>query len=203
MTRVFQVGLLVAAAAVLAARADDAKPKADESPIKAKLVAKKTTYTLDLGGQTAEEYKKAIKDSEKTGKPPAVPTVEMELELTNTSGKDVQFYDSGDPITVELVLKGPGAMSVKPLVATTSDFRLPRAKTLAAGKSYTIKISNLRYGFRGIAESAYWTEPGEYTLSAEFRTSIKPPPEGVKPDENGFGKVTLKSEPVKIKVEKK
>ena len=50
-------------------------------------------------------------------------------------------------------------------------------------------------------QTYYWTEPGEYKLSATFRTAIKPAPKGTK-EENGFGRVELKSEPVKITVEK-
>ena len=188
-------------AAPLLGRAADAKP--GDLPIKAKLVAKTTTFTLDLGGKTAEEFRKLLKDGEKTGKLPMAPVVEIELELTNTSAKDVVFWKNGDPVSLTLELKGTGAVSVKPMLAFTANFAVPSPMVLAAGKTYTIKIGSLRYGFRGIAESAYWTEPGEYTLKAGFVTAVNPAPEGTKPDREGFGKVTLTSEPIKIKVEKK
>jgi hypothetical protein len=203
MHRTLSLALATVALVVRPVAADESKPKADEPPIKAKLVAKKATYTLDLGGKSADDYVKEIKEGEKTGKVPSAPTVELELELTNTSGKDVQFYATGDPVTLSLELKGPSAVAVKPRLGFTADFRLPKAMTLAAGKTHTIKITSLRHGFRGTAESAYWAAPGEYTITARFNTSINPPPTGTKPDEKGFGKVTLASEPVKVKVEKK
>jgi hypothetical protein len=201
MTRVFLSTLMFAALPL--ATADEAKPKGTDLPIKAKLIAKKTAHTLDLGGKTAEDYKKALKEGEKSGKLPPAPAVELELELTNTSAKDVAIYTTGDPVMVEFVLKGPGAVTLKPLLAVTREFRVPRSMTLAAGKTYSIKLNSLRAGFRGISELSYWTEPGEYTLSANFRTGINPAPEGTKADDKGFGEVTLKSEPVTIKVEKK
>jgi hypothetical protein len=198
MTRLLISGLALLLAAAVVRGADK------EPPLKAKLVAAKTTYTLDLDGKTGEDYRKMLTEAEKKGgRLPAAPQVELTLELTNTSAKDVEFYLSGDPVVLTLELKGPGAVSVKPPGAFTTDFRLGKPTTLAAGKSQTIKISALQYGFRGASESAYWTEPGDYTLSAALVTATKPPPEGVKPDGAGFGKVTIAAEPVKIKVEAK
>jgi hypothetical protein len=195
--------LLAPALLVLAAagRADDAKPK--EVPVEARLVAKKATYTLDLGGKTAKEFQKLIADAEDTGRYPPPPAVELVLELRNTSAKDVQIWVSGDPTQVLLDLKGPGAVNVAAKMAFTLEFRVPKAMTLAPGKSHTIAIPKLQYGFRGLANLSYWTAPGEYTLTASFQTAIAPAPPGVKPEPDGFGKVTLTSAPVKIKVEAK
>ena len=173
-------------------------------PVKATLVAKKTTYPLDFGGKTLDDYKKAIKDGEADLRslPPA-PTVEIVLELKNTSAKDVKIGIGGDPVRINLELKGPGAISVTPRQAFTRIFRPIQTIDLAAGKTHEIKIASLQYGYRGIEKRAYWTEAGEYTLGASLTTAISPAPEGTKPDANGFGPVTLKAEPIKIKVEKK
>src|SRR5262249_7635516 len=146
--------------------------------VTAKLVAKTTTYKLDLGGMTADEYKKAIKDGEKSGKTPASPKVEMSLELTNTSDKEVKIWIGGDPTQVSLDLKGPGAVSVMPPRFFRREFRAPKAVTLGPGKSETIPINSLSYGFRGASADAYWTEPGEYTLTASYVTAISPAPKG-------------------------
>ena len=62
---------------------------------------------------------------------------------------------------------------------------------LAAGKSHTIPISALSYGARGMGNYAYWTEPGEYTLTATFNTALKPAPKGSKEAEGGFGEVAV------------
>jgi hypothetical protein len=202
MNRLFTAGLALLLATAGAGRAAD-KPKAD-LPVKAKLTGDKTTFTLDLGGMTGEEFRKALKEAEKKGgKFPEPPKVDLVLELTNTSAKDVEIYIGGDQVMLQLELKGPGAVSVKPLLAFTTDFRGPRPTTLGPGKSFLVQISGLKYGFRGVAESAYWTEPGDYTLTASFVTALTPSPDGVKPDEKGFGKVTLTTEPIKLKVEAK
>src|SRR5256885_1473559 len=60
------LAFLVAAAPLV--RADEKKdePKANLT-VTATLVAKTTTYKLDLGGQTADDFKKALKDAEKSG----------------------------------------------------------------------------------------------------------------------------------------
>jgi hypothetical protein len=190
----------------LAARADDAKkeePKAADLPITAKLVAKKATYTLDLDGKSAEDFQKEVKAGEKTGKLPKPPEVDLALELTNTTDKEVQLWISGDPVQVALELKGTGAVSVAPLRASTREFRVPKAMTLAPGKTHTIPITSLTYGFRGNSNQAYWTEAGEYTLTAKFNTAISPAPKDSKEAEGGFGRVTLKTEPIKLKVEAK
>jgi len=73
---------------------------------------------------------------------------------------------------------------------------------IAAGKSHKIKITALQFGFRGVAKRAYWTEPGDYKLSASFVTAINPAPKGVKADEQGFGRVTITSPKIALKVEK-
>ena len=42
--------------------------------------------------------------------------------------------------------------------------------TIAAGKTVEMPIKSLKYGFRNAEKMAYWTEPGEYTLSASLKT---------------------------------
>jgi hypothetical protein len=179
------------------------KPKGEDLPVKATLVAKKATYQLDLGGLSGDDFRKAIKDAETSGKYPAVPTVDLTLELTNISDKEVQLWTKGDPVVLSLTLKGEGAVSVAPRRAFTTIFRGPMAETLAPGKKIAIPITKLNYGFRGAAQQAYWTAPGDYTLSASFKTALLPAPTGSEKGDDGFGQVTITSEPIKIRVEVK
>src|SRR5262249_41734468 len=195
MRTLLTLSLLLAPAAL---RADE---KPADLPVKAKLVAKTTTYKLDLGGKTADEYRTMIKENLGTGKLPPAPTVEMTLELTNTSDKEVQIWSKGDPVSVNLELKGPGAESVTPRQAFSRIFHVPTPMALAPGKTLSVPVTSLPHGFRGIAQRAYWTEPGEYTLTASFATALSPAPTGTKADDKGFGRVTIRSEPVTIKVE--
>jgi hypothetical protein len=195
------VPLFLAAVAVQAGDETKNKPAA-KLPVKASIVAKKTTFDLDLGGKTAKEYKDALKNFDPKALPP-LPQVDMALELTNTSDGDVQVWMSGTPVKLMLELKGPGAVSVTPRQFFPAIFILPKPVTLKAGKSQTLPIATLSYGRRGVEHRAYWTEPGEYTLQANFITGINPPPKGVQPERGGFGKVTITSEPIKIKIHSK
>jgi hypothetical protein len=48
---------------------------------------------------------------------------------------------------------------------------------------------------------AYWTTPGEYTLSAEYRLWVFPAPPGAVEDGDGFGAVTLRSPRIRLRIE--
>src|SRR5262249_58078801 len=107
------------------------------APLELRLVAKKTKYPLDLGGKTAKEFKKQLEEAKKTGNQlPEPPAVDFTLELKNTGDKDIQIQVEGDANPLMLEVKGPGAVSVPSTLAFTADFRLSKAITLAAGKSY-------------------------------------------------------------------
>ena len=194
---------LVFLAAFAVQAGDETKDKpASKSPVTAKIVAKKTTFDLDLAGMTPAKYKEALTNLE-VNKLPPLPKVDMALELTNTSDKDVQVWITGTPVTMMLELKGPGAVKVTPRQAFPRIFILPKPVTLGPGKSHVLPIASLSFGRRGVEHRAYWTEPGEYTLQASLVTGLNPPPKGVQADKNGFGKTTITSEPIKIKVQAK
>jgi hypothetical protein len=180
------------------ARAEGPGPSKSDSPVQLRLLSKQESYRLAGGKQ----LKKQIEQAEKAGgRFPAPPAVDLVVEITNRGDKDVQVWVSGDPVTLGLQLAGPGAKSVKAQRFFTREFRAPRAVTIPAGKTHSIPIRALKFGFRGIADHAYWSEPGEYTLTANFATAVKPAPKGSTAAEGGFGRVTLKSEPIRIKVE--
>ena len=194
---------LVFLAAFAVQAGDETKDKpASKSPVTAKIVAKKTAFDLDLAGMTPAKYKEALKNFDPNKLPP-LPKVDIALELTNTSDKDVQVWITGTPVTMNLDLKGPGAVKVTPRQFFPAIFIMPKPVTLAPGKSHTLPIASLSFGHRGLQHRAYWTEPGEYTLQASLNTGLNPPPKGIQPDRMGFGKTTITSEPIKIKVQAK
>jgi hypothetical protein len=184
----------------LGARDDKKDPSKSGLPLQLKVLAKKDAYKSEL---TSQELKKLVEMAEKTGKYPNPPEVDLVLQITNRSDKELSFWNRGDPVKIGFELKGPGAVPVKPMLAFTTDFRAPEATKLAPGKTYEIPVKSLRFGFRGASEMVFWTDPGEYTLTANYATALSPAPEGLTKDESGFARVTLVSEPVKIKVEKK
>jgi hypothetical protein len=173
------------------------------APLELRLISKKASYPLDLGGQTAEAFRKQLREAETSGKVPPPPAVQLVLELRNTSDKDIQVQLGGDNSVLLLNLKGPGAVSIEPRRAFTREFRIGRPVTIAPGKSTTIPVNSLSYGFRMQAKQAYWVEPGEYTLSASYRLPVAPAPKGAEDAGDGFGIVTVTSAPVKIRVEAK
>jgi hypothetical protein len=180
----------------------DEKPDPTKSnlPVEVKLTLKQTKFKLDL---TADELKKQLKEAAKTGRYPKPPVFEITLEVRNRSQKEVQVWHKGDPVQVTFELKGPGAVTAKPLLAFTSDFRVPEATKLEPGKSLTMPLKGLIGGFRNASEYTYWTEPGEYTLTAKLKTGLSPAPEGLKAEEGGFAPLTIPSDSVKITVEGK
>lgn len=195
------VGLLVGG---LSAHAQGRSEKAEKvAGLELKISAKQTKYPLLLGGLTAEEFRKLIKRGEMGEvQMPNPPAVELTIELINTSNKAIEVYTSGDPVFFTLDLKGPGAVTANLARAFTLEFRMPKATTIEPGKSYTTKLTSLSFGHRGAANGAFWTEPGEYTLSATFTTGIKPAPAKAETDESGFARVVIPSNTIKLQVEK-
>ncbi|MFO0966894.1 MAG: hypothetical protein U0793_15075 [Gemmataceae bacterium] len=164
------------------------------------LRAKKIAYKLDLKGKTLKEWEEMLTSKKRGLAPPKPPAVDMELEVKNTSKGDIDFWSSGDPVQVQLDLKGPAARTITPPLAFTADFRLPKAMTLKPGDTFRLPLTSLSSGFRGTGTWTYWLQPGEYTLTARYKTGVRPVPPGVK-EVYGAGPVTLVSMPITVKVE--
>lgn len=180
------------------AAADDKKPPST-SPLALKVVLKKEKYTFDGGGQTSEEYKKgleatakAIAKGERVTPPKPLP-VDLVLKIENTSKEEVTIYVGGDANVPTLDLTGgAGVVTMNNPVAFTLDLRLPQAVTLGPGKAHEIPVKQLSDGARGMSRLVFWTGPGEYTLTAKYTLA----------DKMGGKGAELKSEPVKLTVEK-
>jgi hypothetical protein len=180
--------------------ADETK-KTDPSkgPVEALLKANKKTYTLDLGGKSAADFRKQIESGADTGEYPEAPKVDLTLELKNTSDKEVEIKVGGTQNVIELEVKGKGAITAPLKRRITPKFLIaPRTVTLAPGKSVRVPITSLEFGFKG-SHRAWWVEPGKYTLSARYKTNISPRPKDAKED----GAVTLTSAPITLEVEGK
>lgn len=190
---------LLAVAALVGFGAQTASAADEKSPVTLKLVAKTEKYKFDGGGKTPEEYKKELEDLAAKAKkgelvrPPKPPKVDLVLEIKNTGKEEVTIYVGGDPnMYVFELTGGDGVVAMNSGLAFTADFRLPKAVTLAAGKTHEITVLQLSDGSRGAARNVYWTGYGDYKLSATYTLS----------DKNGGKGEVLKSEPVKITVEK-
>ena len=208
--RVLTMSLAVIFPAAGVASSDDKpaeKPKADPpgTPLEVTLTGKKSTFTLDTAGLSVAEYQKKLEEMVKSGNRPTIapPTVDLTLEIKNTSDKPVTVWISGDPMVLELTLKGKNAVNALPKLAFTREYRVPQGVEIAPGKSHAIPVKALVSGYRGTSKYSYWTDAGEYELVAQLKTGMSPAPKGAKDAGDGFGIVTVTSAPLKIMVEEK
>jgi WD40 repeat protein len=178
------------------ARAERPKPGRDSAlPLEARVISRKGTYPLALGGKTAEEFARQFE----MGKPlPASPEVDLILTLRNTSDKKLTLDPKGE---FDSYLVGAGALNHPELPYQTGIARgfspEPKKVTLAPGESYSVPIRSLD---RGHSQQSYWLLPGEYTLHVSYHTSVTPAPEGWLKGEDGTGYGTLRAAPVRLKV---
>ena len=206
---------VLAAVAVGASAADEQKGAGKSVPPGVPLaitITGKAKYTFDPAPLTAEAFKKAIEDAANPGKKglggfggkalPAPPAVDLTVELKNTSDRAVTVWKTGDTVMLTLNLSGKGAFNLDPPIAMTTEFRIPQAVTLDAGKSHSFAVKQLKSGTRGVTHYSYWTAPGEYELTATLRTGVQPVPKGAT-ENDGFGVVTLTSPAFKLTVEGK
>jgi hypothetical protein len=197
--------MVLLASAVLAA--DDPKKDAGKTepagvPLEARLVAKKETYTLDLGGKTAKEFRKLLDDEKNTRRFPDPPKVDLVLEFKNTGKEEIKFLIGSDGAEPMLELKGEGAVTVDlgPNVSGRRSIR-PKEITLAASKTYEWPIQSLKsLSFTRPQHQSYWTEAGEYTMTADVMTQVSPVPKGAKDKGDGFADVKVISAPLKVNV---
>lgn len=137
-------------------------------PISVRLTAKKANYVLDRQGMTADQYREAIKAGKLT--PPAL---ELVLEITNTTKGDFDITVAGASPRLKLDLKGKGAiekrMSQRPRNPTDRIILKP-------GQTHSLPITRLAgFSTSRSEDQLFWTEPGEYTLTASFETNIREP----------------------------
>lgn len=197
-----RVSVLVALSTLTLAVGGEPKPgqQPKNLPVELKLKSLQDSYKLDLGGKTKADFLAELEAKTKRGDlPPQPPAVDLELEIRNVSANEVKVWVKGDPVQIELEIKGPGAKVIRPPLAFTQEFRLPQFATLGAGQSHKIAFKSLRWGHRGNSVWGYWLEPGEYTITARFKTGVQPLLPGIKP-QHGASPVTLVSNAIKVEV---
>jgi RNA polymerase sigma factor (sigma-70 family) len=177
------------------------------APLRARLRARKDTYTLDLGGRTPEEFRRLFRPPS-SWPPPPPPGVDLVLELSNTGDEPIQLCSpAGDGVAIGFILKGPGVFhSLLGRNPTRERFSPNRdVVTLAPHEKKTFPIERLLGGspMPGAYQSGtYWTRAGDYTLMARFATQVNPAPLRGKspPSADGFGRVWLTTPPIKLTV---
>lgn len=92
---------------------------AESGPLKAEIQVGTDTYALD-SAQSGKEFADKLRAAEKTGVMPVKPPkVNLTLRVTNTNNAPVKILGGGDGMTIDLALKGPGALNLHPEVMMT------------------------------------------------------------------------------------
>jgi hypothetical protein len=154
--------------------------------LKVTLVSNKESYPLNPE-QSGAEFRKLLAGN---GRKPAASKVDLTLKVTNTSDHDVVFNWGGDDSNLRFTLTGEGAVTAPNMVPMTREFRIGKQVTINPGKSFELPIAALAGGMRGVSELSWFTEAGEYKLSATVTYPV------------GERQEKLTSEPITIKVTK-
>ena len=183
--------------ALAAAPKDNQTPAPEEAkkqPLELKLIAKKNTYTLDLGGRSADKFREVIAAKNGTRELicslPAAPAVELVLELHNTGDKEIRYESAliNSEVDYAFKLKGPDAVSAGQSHPEGRARPERKPLSLAPGQTMTIPVKSLSVAQWGQEDRWYWLKPGEYTLTAVVNTTIDGKP------------VDLPSNPITLKV---
>lgn len=185
----WSIAMLVTTAAPHAQEKDKSMSKSDPN-LELKLVAKKDTYKIPAEWRGGKLKEKIAVDAI-----PKAPEVDLELQIINKGKSDRMLRVESDAGKVLLELKGPGAVSAPAMRFFTQEFRAGKVVTIKPGETHSIPWKKLAYGHRGAEFSAFWTEPGDYTLVATLILPDDPMDVG-KP-----GKLELTSAEVKIRAE--
>jgi hypothetical protein len=147
-------------------------------PLNARLIALETTYQLERGGLSAADYRKMLDAAKKNGQLLTAPKVALIFELQNKGSEEIQLLVGGDVAgTLRWQLKGPGAVSLS--VGSrieTDDFNEPEVVKIAPGGSHRWVLKSLDCSGPRDQTSVYWTEPGDYLISAGFTVAVRPAP---------------------------
>jgi hypothetical protein len=132
----------------------------------------KATYTLDLGGETPAAFREQLRAAAGTADLPRPPRVDLTLDLRNGGTEPLRLWLDPRHATLTLDLEGPGTVTVAAHDPAFRAFDPARVVVLAPGQTYHLPITRLASGPAGAPRYAYWTKPGEYTLTARLCTLV-------------------------------
>ena len=175
--------------------ADDAPIPAGTSPaglpLKAVLTAKANSYRL-AEGQTGRRYRMQLRAIHEAGQSlPAVPKVDLVLEITNTSTVPITIASLGPLAQLELCLTG-GAVAALETASPQAQGRV----TIQPGQSHKIAIDRLTDTRGGRPRNLYWTQSGEVRVQAVLATAVLAGVESLTPGQ----RVSIASNAVTLKV---
>jgi hypothetical protein len=172
---------------------------ADAVSLELVLTANRPEIEIDLFGKSAEEFRALLEEWAGTDKLPAQ-EVDFTLELKNRTDKPVVVrLWNGDGAALTWTLKGPGVFDVAAVKDPPAGRVEPLHREIAPGKSVAFPIKALLHGKRGVERRMYFTEAGEYRLTARMETqaAVFDARREVQPN---FQPLVLESKAVEVKV---
>jgi len=182
------------------------KKEVAKAPVEAILLAKDTPYILPVD-QHGEAFRKRIRTETDSEKLPASPTVHLVLQLKNRSRKDVFIHRDGVLTSPQLEITGEGMVYPDSLTEFSGGVSISGGGhvIIRPGKTHSIHIKTLQPETDTPTE--FWSEPGEYEITATFtvHTGLPPSPTVFAPEKPAKKKYkpksyTIKSEPIKVSV---
>jgi hypothetical protein len=188
MRRLLPLVLFPLLACVPLARAADEPVSKPATALTVALISNrdKDVYPLNPD-QSGEAFRKSLAGN---GKKPPASKVGLALRVTNPTDHDIVLNWGGDDSNISLTLTGEGAVTVADTVPMTREFRTGKATTIGPGKSFDIALDSLSGGLRGVSQLSWFTEVGEYRLSATLTYAV------------GESQTKVVSDPITIKVTK-
>ena len=192
-----RVVLLEQAATVLSAPTEDDYPSAA-------LGSDGRLYVAYVAFTHGEGFRKRISE-EDCDKLPAPPKVDLVLVLRNTGKDPVMIWPGGGIDEPELAVTGPGLVVPDSLESfSCSNSATTPQPVILPGEKFRIPIKSLNPGGFSL-DNVYWSEPGEYTITATYPVWKNLPPHlpGLfkHPEPQGPPiRFLVKTPPVKVKV---
>jgi hypothetical protein len=172
-------------------------PHLPKQTLEARLTSRKSQYTIDLAGKSAEAFAKEIYVAPSHRELPPSPKVDLLLTLRNT-GTEVLSFDPAR-VHVEIHVVGDGAMN-HPMESFQTGYIRGAERhetTLAPGEVYTLPIKSLDFDH---CRQSYWLLPGVYSLQATGYLSVSPPPKEATKMPSGSGWLDLDVPPLRVRV---
>lgn len=168
MKRAAAAVLMLSLSGLLAQKSDDPSPEPPPpEPISLTIVGKRE-ITVDRGGRTWENFKKAIGDGTIS---PTPPTCSLGLKITNNTKETVRVRVTGTAPALTLTLEGKAGAHTWTSAAGVGKMGVTYEE-LKPGASHTIPLTTLT-GFQSRTHTHLVPlGEGEYTLKAAYRTYI-------------------------------
>jgi hypothetical protein len=180
-------------------------------PLELRVIPRQEVYKLHLGGHPPEAFQRFAEESQKppynvVRDYPPTPEVDLVIEIRNTGSRDLTVLLGGTTHSMLLHLDGPGAVNFSPVEPVVAMMFTPAVIPLPVGGVYSVPCRRLPMPELPATAAgrslAYWTLPGDYTLTAHWTAGVSPKPAGaeeVQPNP-GFGYVKVTSTPARVHV---